>query len=69
MPELDGFTLLKRLQSDKLTQNIPVIFFTARARDAELKTFQELGIAGVIIKPFEPSTLGQQIQSLLQWSD
>ena len=67
MPELDGVTVLQKLQADPQTQSIPVIFLTAKARYDEQQTFKHLEVAGVIVKPFEPKTIADQIKALLDW--
>ena len=53
MPGLSGFEVCKILKSQKNTQEIPIIFMTARAdTDDKVKGFQ-LGAADYITKPFQ----------------
>ncbi|HEV7425977.1 MAG TPA: response regulator [Thermoanaerobaculia bacterium] len=66
MPEMDGPSTLRFLQQQGLT--IPVIFLTAKVQRADRQRFLELGVRGIISKPFDPLTLGQQIKELLSWS-
>lgn len=66
MPDVDGPTTLRRLQAEPLTREIPVILLTAKARGADLRHFHELGVAGVLTKPFDPMTLSDEIEALLQ---
>jgi two-component system, OmpR family, alkaline phosphatase synthesis response regulator PhoP len=68
MPELDGIATFKILQSQPETERIPVIFLTAKAQAAECRQFNELGISGVITKPFNSLDLPEQIAKLLYWS-
>lgn len=69
MPELDGISLFHKLKAQALTKNIPVIFLTAKVgREKRLK-IEALGGAGIIIKPFEPEALAEQIRALLHWPD
>ena len=68
MPEMDGVALLHQLRSHPLTQNIPAIFLTAQAQEAERKKLEALS-SGVILKPFEPTAIARQIGSLLDWPD
>ena len=68
MPEMDGISTLKALQSHSETEAIPVIFLTAKAQDAERRQFNELGVSGVITKPFNSLDLPEQIAKLLYWS-
>lgn len=54
MPEMDGFTLLEKLQDDVITQSIPVILITSLS---DIKSEQRglmLGAVDYISKPFHP---------------
>jgi len=66
MPVMDGPMTLARLRGQASTANIPVIFMTAKAQPEEVQSFLELGAAGVVTKPFDPVTLAQEIESLLE---
>lgn len=68
MPGLGGIDLFHKLQAQTLTRNIPIIFLTAQAREIERKALEMLG-AGVILKPFEPEAIANQMKTLLNWSD
>lgn len=68
MPGMDGVETYQRLAAQPTTQNIPVIFLTAKVQPADRERFAQLGILGVISKPFEPMALVEQIVSLLGWS-
>lgn len=67
MPDMDGLTTFKRLQADPLTEQIPVIFLTAKAQTSEKRQFQDLGVSGVITKPFNSLELPEQIAKILNW--
>ena len=67
MPDLDGPTTLRALQLESATRSIPVIFLTAKVQAADRQRFIQLGVRGIIAKPFDPLTLGQQIKDLLLW--
>jgi len=68
MPEMDGISTFNMLQSHPETEGIPVIFLTAKAQAAERRQFNELGVNGVITKPFNSLDLPDQIAKLLYWS-
>ena len=68
MPELDGPSTLERLQADEGTREIPVIFLTAKVQAADRRRFDELGVAAVIAKPFDPLTLADEVAAALGWS-
>ncbi len=67
MPEFDGFAILSKLQANPETAQIPVIFLTAKAQAADRYRFYQAGVAGVIVKPFDPTTLASQIAGFLSW--
>lgn len=67
MPEFDGFSILAQLQANPDTAQIPVIFLTAKAQSADRRRFYEAGVSGVILKPFDPTTLANQIAGFLSW--
>lgn len=57
MPKMDGWTARAELLKDPATSDVPVIFLTARAQQADLKRGQESNVAAYITKPFDPSEL------------
>src|SRR5437762_11918497 len=61
MPDLDGPATLRFLQSEEATSKIPVIFLTAKVQAADKRKLLQLGVKGVIAKPFDPMTLGTEI--------
>ncbi len=67
MPDMDGLTLFEELQNDSATQSIPVILLTAKVQSTDIAQFAELGVAGVIAKPFDPLMLAEQVASMLGW--
>jgi CheY-like chemotaxis protein len=67
MPEMDGIATFKALQANPITARIPVIFLTAKAQTAERRQFNDLGISGVITKPFNSLDLPEQITKILHW--
>jgi len=67
MPDMDGPTTLRALQQQGATKSIPVIFLTAKVQAADRRKLMQLGVRGVIAKPFDPLTLAQQIRTVLSW--
>ena len=67
MPDLDGPTTFRKLQGNKATQNIPTILLTAKAKISEKQQFLDLGVTGVITKPFEAQNLVDDIRDMLNW--
>jgi two-component system OmpR family response regulator len=66
MPGMDGPTTLARLRESPQTNEIPVVFMTARAQPRELEHFRALGAEGVISKPFDPLTLAASVRRHMQ---
>ena len=62
---MDGKTTLAELKKDPKLTNIPVIFLTAKVQSSELESYVALGAAGVITKPFDPMTLQDDIDEIL----
>ena len=67
MPTMDGIATFNQLQANGQTREIPVILLTAKAQAAEQRQLQEIGVAGVITKPFNSLTLASQIAQMLHW--
>ncbi|NNE35049.1 MAG: response regulator, partial [Rhodothermales bacterium] len=63
MPEMDGPATLARLREQEPTAETPVIFLTA---SSEIDRFRDLGVAGVIAKPFDPLTLPDEVRKILE---
>lgn len=67
MPDMDGIATFKALQAQAETEQIPVIFLTAKAQTSEKRQYNDLGISGVITKPFNSLDLPEQIAKILHW--
>ena len=67
MPDMDGPTTLRVLRSMDETKDVPIIFLTAKVQAADRRRYMDLGVSGVIAKPFDPLTLGRTICECLDW--
>lgn len=54
LPDMDGFTLLKKLQEESSTQSVPVIMFTSLSDIEHEQLGLTLGAVDYITKPFSP---------------
>ena len=54
MPGMDGFTLLKKLQEEIITQSVPVILITSLSNIESEQRGLILGAVDYITKPFSP---------------
>lgn len=62
MPDLSGPQTLAALRELPAMQGVPVVFMTAKALPEELEDLLQHGATGVIVKPFDPMTLAQDIR-------
>lgn len=67
MPDINGLKLLKSFQAEELTNNIPIILFTARVIDRDLLELNNNQVKGIITKPFDCLTLSAKILEILGW--
>ncbi|MEC4804785.1 MAG: response regulator [Jaaginema sp. PMC 1079.18] len=66
MPGLDGVATLNQLQTLPETDNIPVIFLTAKL-ETEQKRYTETGAVAVLSKLIDPLTFGENVIALMGW--
>ena len=66
MPALDGWQVAERLFDDLSTQEIPLVFLTARAELRDRARGLELGGIDYITKPFNPTELASVVRRLLE---
>jgi CheY-like chemotaxis protein len=69
MPEMDGVETFRRIKANSAIQHIPTILLTAKAQTRERQQFANLGIAGLIFKPFKAPELVTQVRSILNWPE
>ena len=66
MPGMDGWQVLEGLLEDKRTQEIPIVFLTARAELRDQARGLELGGVDYVTKPFNPLDLAPLVEDLLE---
>lgn len=69
MPGMDGPTTFRALVQIPEIAHIPVLLLTAKVQGVDQRRFADLGVAGVLFKPFDPLLLAQQISAALGWRD
>ena len=67
MPDMDGPTTFLKLSESPATSGIPVVLLTAKVQAADQRRLSELGVAGVLAKPFDPMLLAGEIAGVLGW--
>jgi CheY-like chemotaxis protein len=65
MPGMDGPAVLAAVRELGGYTDLPVIFMTARAGKADLESYHALGANGVIVKPFDPLHLAEDVRALV----
>ncbi|QKE62794.1 two-component system response regulator [Aquipseudomonas campi] len=66
MPDMDGYEVCRQLQANPLTQDIPVLFLTAKDQAEDQRHGLELGATDYLSKPFEPTVLLARVRSQLR---
>jgi len=64
MPGMDGIAVYKELRRLPKLANVPVVFMTAKVQPSEVLNYLDMGIEGVIPKPFDPMALPEAVESL-----
>jgi excisionase family DNA binding protein len=65
MPQVDGWEMLRRMQERHGVGSIPVIMFSGKLDEKDLRGAQQRGAQGFIGKPFNPQQLIESTKQLL----
>ena len=65
LPKMDGHKVCALLKNDSRYFIIPIIMFTAKAQEEDMKLAKEVGADAYITKPFEPEILLGKVKELL----
>ena len=65
LPVMGGFQVLRQLQEDKNTSNIPVIMLSAKGQQHDIAAGIEKGVFDYITKPFNIPNLAERIEKAL----
>lgn len=66
MPEVDGFTVAKRIRQNDETKEIPIIMLTALSQLNDKVTGFNIGVDDYLVKPFEIEELLVRVRALLK---
>ncbi|PKO47899.1 MAG: phosphate regulon transcriptional regulatory protein PhoB [Betaproteobacteria bacterium HGW-Betaproteobacteria-22] len=66
LPGMNGLELARKLKSDTLTKNIPIIMLTARGEEYDKVRGLEVGADDYVTKPFSPRELNARIKAVLR---
>ncbi len=65
MPRLDGYQTCERLKAEDATKDIPVVFLSAKAQQADIEKGKSYGVQEYLTKPFDPTELLEVVERLL----
>ena len=66
MPDVDGFTVAKRIRQNEDTKNIPIIMLTALSQLNDKVNGFNIGVDDYLVKPFEVEELMVRVRALLK---
>lgn len=66
MPGIDGYSVLRILNTNPETANIPFVFLTAKTDKKDIRKGMNLGADDYIVKPFEEAELLEAIETRLK---
>jgi CheY-like chemotaxis protein len=66
MPNVDGWQVAENLKADAATRDIPIVFLTARAMEADVRKGKDLGVEAYVTKPFDPIDLMELVNRLIE---
>lgn len=66
MEGLSGYAVIKKLKSNEITKNIPVIFLTAMSSIGDEEKGLEMGAADYITKPISPAIVLARVKTQLE---
>ena len=66
MPEVDGYTVAKRIRENSETKDIPIIMLTALSQLNDKVTGFNIGVDDYLVKPFEIEELQVRVRALLK---
>ena len=69
MPVMDGFEMMKCIQSNALNRNIPILVITASDQQEDIKKAFAYGADEILIKPLQPDIVKKRIQNMFDIAD
>lgn len=69
MPNMDGYETCARIKADERTQNIPIIFITAKHEEEDERRGLAIGAIDYITKPFKAAIVEARIRNHLALKD
>ena len=66
MPEVDGYTVAKRIRENESTKDIPILMLTALGMLQNKVQGFNIGVDDYLVKPFEMEELMARVKALLK---
>ena len=66
LPKMNGYKICGLLKRDTKYAKIPIILFTAKTQEKDMKFGEEVGADAYLTKPFEPEVLLSKIKKLIK---
>lgn len=66
MPRMTGYQACEALKENPATQDVPVVFLSAKGQESEIQEGLEAGAMEYILKPFAPDELTAQVHRILR---
>ena len=65
LPKMDGYKICALLKKDSRYSKIPIMLFSARCQDSDLKMGEEVCADAYVVKPFDSKALLIKIKELI----
>jgi DNA-binding response OmpR family regulator len=66
MPRMSGYEVCEQVKANEKTQQIPVVFLSAKGQESEVQAGLKVGAEEYILKPFSPDQLADRIRVILE---
>jgi two-component system chemotaxis response regulator CheY len=66
MPIMTGEELLREMAGNGMLKRIPVVVVSTDATDARMHQMMELGARGYVVKPFQPASLRNELERVME---
>lgn len=65
LPRMNGYLVCSLLKKDARYSHVPIILFTAKAREEDMSLGEEAGADAYVNKPYDPQVLLDKIRELI----
>lgn len=69
MPVMDGFEMIKCIQTNSLNRNIPILVITASDQQEDIKKAFAMGADDILMKPLQPDIVKKRILNMFDIAD